>query len=463
VGKTELLKKVRDSRKNTFYFMGRDDESNHEALKRFARDWDAFTSQRDLVRLRQVELNWDECFRAILRHITASEKKAPLLCVFDEVQWLAKKGSGFCGLLKEHWAEWKKQGNPKLILSGSSNSFFHRYVDGDTAVLRGLRTHATIWVNPFTLSEVRRYYFPSWTDEELCLLYMMIGGVPYYLENVRGQRNFIRTVNESFFTSGGIFLEEVDALLKLEAATSGARIRIKEILACLGQDGSLESSIVKKTGYAQDYVHKVLDRLLDYGIVHERRPLEGVKNNRSGVRYYMDDFYLNFYFQVLRPMESKIRGNDNGQLFSTGVVKSKNGYYIPNFSGKAFELLIGDILRSGCADESRRTQNIFARLSLKKGSYEWGTYWKQGETQIDLVVAGLDDRELRIVETKWIGGAPSDTAAVASQVVSKLYDSGKWKSWHRSHYLVVSGKATESLRTKSAAQGVSVVSLADLF
>jgi len=463
IGKTELLKKVRDGRPNTFFFMGRDDESNRQALRRFAREWDAFRGSRELVRLRESELNWDECFRAVLRAITPGAKTVPLLCIFDEIQWLSKKGSGFCGLLKEHWSEWKKRSAVKLILSGSSNGFFHRYADGENAVLRGLRTHATIWVRPFTLREVKTYYFPGWSPEEICLVYMMIGGVPYYLENVRSRENFMRAVNGSFFTRDTIFLEEVDSLLKLEAATTGARARIKEILACLGQDGATESSVIRKTGYGQDYVHKVIDRLIDYGIVHERRPLESVKSNRSGVRYYMDDFYLNFYFQVLRPMESKIRGNTDGLLFSSDVVKSKNGFYIPDFTGKAFELLIADILRYGCDDESQRRQGMYTRMSLKKGRYEWGTYWKHGETQIDLVAAGTDDRELRIIEVKWIGGTTPDASGLAKGVVSKLYDTGKWKSWRRSHYLVLSRKAGRTLTQQCAARGVMVVSIDDLF
>ncbi len=463
IGKTELLKRIQDQRENCFYFMGRDDESNRNTMRRFAKEWDAFTGQRRLTRLRVSELDWDELFREIGAYAAATAERSPLFLLLDEVQWLAKKGIGFCGLIKEHWSEWRKLARFKLIISGSSNRFFHEYADGELAILRGLRTQATIWVRPFTLAEVEQYYFPDWTDEEICLIYMMVGGVPYYLENIHADRNFIRAVNRSVFCRGTIFLEELDAILKLETAKVGARKRIREILASLVQDGATEASIVKRTGFTQDYVHKTLDRLLEYEIVHERRPLGRDRKNRSGVRYYMDDFYLNFYFQVLRPLDSRIRGNERGMLFSAEVLGSGEGYYIQDFTGKAFELLIANIVKEGRDDESLRTQPIFDKLALRAGRYTWGTYWEQGRTQIDLVIEGQQDREMRIVEAKWISKRVDATSDFPDQVLSKRYPAKKRGQWRRSHYLALSKGFTRSFLAKTEEKDIRIIEIGDLF
>lgn len=457
IGKSELLRKTCREHDNCFYFMGRGDESNRNAVRRFARQWDAFTGERRLIRLKVSELNWDELFAEVGRHARAGD--APLILLLDEVQWLSKKGIGFCGLLKEHWAHWKKHSSVKLIIAGSSNRFFHEYTDGEMAILRGLRTHATIWVRPFSLAEVQRYYFPRWSREEVCLVYMMLGGVPYYLENIEAGDNFIRAVNGSVFCQNGIFLEEVDALLKLETSTVGARKRVKEVLASLGQDGATEAAVVKRTGLTQDYVHKTLGRLLDYDIVHPRRPLGQPKANRSGVRYYMDDFYLNFYFQVLSPLESRIRGNQRGLLFSAEVLGSGEGYYIPNFSGKAFELLLASVIREGCDDVTARTQPLFRKLSLGTGRYRWGTYWEAGKTQIDLLVDGLDDREVRVIEAKWVSRRVHAGSDFPRQVLGKMYE----ESWRHSNYLALSGGHTRGLAERAAQQDVGLIGLEDLF
>ena len=457
IGKSELLKRVCGEHDNCFYFMGRGDESNRNAVKRFARQWDAFTGQRRLTRLRVSELSWDELLGEVGRHAVAAGQ--PLILLLDEVQWLSKKGVGFCGLLKEHWARWRKQGGVKLIIAGSSNRFFHEYTDGEMAILRGLRTHATIWVRPFSLDEVRRFYFPRWSREEVCLVYMMLGGVPYYLENIAAGDNFIRAVNASIFCRGGIFLEEVDALLKLETTTVGARKRVKEILASLGQDGATEAAIVKRTGLTQDYVHKTLERLLDYDLVHERRPLGQRKANRSGVRFYMDDFYLNFYFQVLCPLESRIRGNRRGLLFSAEVLGSGEGYYVPDFSGKAFELLLASVIGQGCDDESLRTQPVFHKLALRPGRYRWGTYWEAGKTQIDLLVVGQDDREVRVIEAKWVSRRVDAGSDFPRQVLDKMYG----ETWRRRNFLALSRGHTSGFAERASRQGVGVITLEDLF
>ncbi len=463
IGKTEILKRVRDEQKRCFFFMGRADENNRTLLKRFAHEWDAYTGERRLTRLKVSELSWDETLAEVGRGAARTTGKTPFVLLLDEIQWMSKKGVGFCGLLKEKWAEWRKLDRFKLIISGSSNRFFHQNVEGEMAILRGLQTHATIWVRPFTLSEVRKHYFSCWTDEEVCLIYMMLGGVPYYLENVSEDPNFIRAVNSSIFCRGGIYLEEVDSVLKLETTKETARRHVKEILGSLGQDGATESTIVKKTGFRQDSVHKTLKGLLDHGLIRERWPFGAAKKNRSGVRFYMDDFYLNFYFQILRPLESRIRGNERGLLFPAEVLGSDEGYYLRDFTGKAFELLIANIVKEGCEDESARTQRLFEKLALPVGPYVWGTYWLPRRTQIDLCISGLADRELRIIEAKWISRTVDASSDFPEQVLGKRISSGARSSWRRRCFLALSKGFSRGFARRAAKESVSIIELEDLF
>ena len=458
IGKTELLRRVRDEWPNAFYFMGRGDESNRITMKRFAIDWDAFTGTRQLTRLRSDELTWDELFNAVAGHAEASSE--PVILLFDEIQWMAAKRSGFLGLLKEIWGQWRKLGNIKVVLCGSSNRFFHTYTDGEMAVLRGLRTHASIAVTPFSLAELRDDWFPNWSTTELCLTAMMVGGVPYYLENLPADDNFIRAVDQGIFSPSSIFLEEVDALLKLETGTAGSRKKIKKILGKMGEAGATESALFTATGLPQNDVHKTLDRLLDYGLVVERWPLGEPKSNRRGVRYAMEDPYLNLYFTVLQPMAARIHSMDHKPLFATEVLGSKSGYYIEGFTGSAFERLIGSVLERGRIDQGARSPGIFKKLKLTTGRFEWGTYWSPGKTQIDLVVRGLDDREVRIVEAKWTHRTVDAASNYPEQVLTKMYDP---KDWRMSFYLALSAAHTQGFEQRATRMGVGLIDLEDLF
>jgi hypothetical protein len=235
------------------------------------------------------------------------------------------------------------------------------------------------------------------------------------------------------------------------------------MVACLGQDGATEASITRRTGLRQDHVSKTLGRLLDYGLVRERRPLGASKTNRAGVRFYMDDFYLNFYFQVLLPLESRIRSNERGLLFPAEVIASREGYYIPDFSGRAFELLIADVLEQGRDSISRRTPTIFDKLSLRGGGYQCGTYWDPGVTQVDLVVVGEDDRELRIIEAKWISRSVDAGSPFPGQILEKRFGLGERDSWRRSHHLVLSAGHSPGFAQRARERGIGVIELRDLF
>ena len=146
VGKTELLRRVSDAVPRTFFFMGRHDESNRAAMKRWAGAWDEFVGQRRLSRLRVSELTWDDLLGDVARYADSLPGASSVALILDEVQWLAGPRTGFCGLLEECWGEWRKLGKVKVVLCGSSNRFFHDWTDGEAAVLRGLRTHASIEV-----------------------------------------------------------------------------------------------------------------------------------------------------------------------------------------------------------------------------------------------------------------------------------------------------------------------------
>lgn len=57
---------------------------------------------------------------------------------------------------------------------------------------------------------------PKWSLEQAALVYMMVGGIPYYLENVAYGDNFMRAVENTFFVKNSLFLEEAREILSTE-------------------------------------------------------------------------------------------------------------------------------------------------------------------------------------------------------------------------------------------------------
>ena len=109
-----------------------------------------------LSELKKTARTWPKVFDELGK--LSSSYGEQVLVVFDEIQWIAKQKSGFAGVLKHYWSEWKQTTQIKLILCGSSNKFFTKNTDGEFNSLRGLKTFGDIWVRPFSLQEVKESF-----------------------------------------------------------------------------------------------------------------------------------------------------------------------------------------------------------------------------------------------------------------------------------------------------------------
>ena len=454
VGKSRLLKKLAATRKDIFYFQGAEDSNKSATLADFASAWDSFSEKIRLTELSPRSLTWRRIFEEISQQTQQNKKN--LVLIFDEIQWIAKTQSGCVGAIKAAWLDWEQLGI-KVIICGSSNKFFVEQTGGEEKILRGLTTRSTIWIHPFSLHHVKALYFPKWKNEEVALTYMLLGGIPYYLQRIIDQgshREFMHCINDAVFTKESIFLEEIDELLGLEFNKRGTET-VKRILASLGQDGKTQTEIQKITGIPKQTISDMLGLLVEYKLVFEKSPAHETKRNYSGIRYFMKDFYLNFYFQVLLPNKYKIETNSNG--FVLGDIFERNSnYFIPNFSGKAFELLVRYILEQRIDLKLK----IFNLLDLRSWNYEVLAYWNK-ETQIDLLVEHKTDRLSRILECKWVGPDNRLFSQYLDELLSKKYEPPK--TYTRKPVLVISKKPTLENLKKAKDQGVTIVSLDDLF
>tara|TARA_R110000850_G_scaffold9196_8_gene33997 strand:- start:1615 stop:3093 length:1479 start_codon:yes stop_codon:yes gene_type:complete len=456
IGKSWLLARLANQ-VSAFSFQGDQDSSTQSLIRKFAQEWAQFTGDDSLSIIRVVDLNWVRVFRAMTQYFRANQMQKYVIAL-DEIQWIAKRKSGFLSQLKEIWVEWEQMGNVKVIICGSSQRFFVSNTQSETSVLYRMRTVADLWVRPFSPTEIRRHYFPDWTDEQICLAFMMTGGVPYYLERIPKNDNFIRAINRTFFTQNTIFLDEFREVINLEFTKGSARTAEK-IMASLGQDGSTMENIRKKSGItSESTVRTMIDQLLEFDIVNEKTQAGIAKANRRGSKYYLKDPFLNFYFQILKGFAPRIRKNVRANLFRE-CISSKTGYYIENFSGKAFELITEWVLRQELSPVGN--EKILKKLQIRDDDYEVGHHWVEGETQVDLVVENEADRESRLLELKWISGKADLGSGYLEQVRDKDYSPSK--GWTISYHLILSGEASKPLKKSAKAAKVQILGLSDLF
>ena len=125
VGKSWLLQHFKSQVPNYFYFMGQLDASARSQLEQCAVARDHFTRREQLGDLRPERLRWSTLFKAISEHAKALQQ--PLVLAFDEIQWLAKTGSGFISSLKEAWQHWEEERVLDAMASLPGRSLEDRY------------------------------------------------------------------------------------------------------------------------------------------------------------------------------------------------------------------------------------------------------------------------------------------------------------------------------------------------
>jgi hypothetical protein len=453
VGKSTILQDFHQRKEfRLYYFSGILDESNLDTLRRFTKSWAQYSENTLLDKIRDKELNWDLIFQDIVQFAKTNTVHIAL----DEIQWIAKNQSGFIGTLKNHWLSLEATKNCRIIICGSSNKFFKNFTGGEEQILRGLKTRSDIVLPPFSLSEIHQKYGKNLKQEQTALLYMLLGGIPYYWNQLDFEKNFIQLLNQAFAESSTIFLEEVDEILRLEFNQAGVKT-IKKILKTLGLRGAPLVTIQKKTKLPTGTLADSIEKLCEYNLLFEKTPVYSKKTLeiRRGSKYVMKDFYLNSYFTLIKPNEIKIRRNENQLLINDMFRWPTSFYHIENFTGESFENLIEYILTSS----RERHEGLFKKLELQNINFEVGTHWDKN-MQIDLVLHRSDDQQDRWIECKWTNSLDLIRQQILDLEIKQIPTDHKISP---KKFLAIPIVATKLLREFAEKHQVGLIEITDLF
>lgn len=145
---------------------------------------------------------WREAF-LLLRKVLEGKRNRRKIIFIDELPWLAgPQSSEMIAELGYFWNSWAdSERNIILIVCGSATSWMLDNVIHDYGGLHGRLTE-TIKLFPFTLAECEKYYKKNGfhlSRYEMCVSYMAIGGIPYYLDKLRNDRTMTDNIDSIFF------------------------------------------------------------------------------------------------------------------------------------------------------------------------------------------------------------------------------------------------------------------------
>lgn len=377
VGKTFLIKEYFDN-KFTFYATGLANSNTKTQLVNFT----VFINKCFNTTYTPAK-NWLETFTVLKNELAKIEGNK--IIFLDELPWFDTKKSDFITGLEFFWNSWAStQKGLKLFVCGSAASWMINELIKNKGGLHNRVTHC-FKIEPFTLQETENFLQAQDVQLDrfqIINLYMVMGGVPYYLEQIKKGESAAQNIERICFSDNGILRTEFTFIFSSLFNNSEKHEKLLRKIYELGNRATRDNLIKQlHTLSSGDFTVK-LNELEESGFLKSYTPL-GVRKSKK--IYVISDYYSLFYFKFIENAGKYEAGNWINRL---------NDATTNVWAGLTFEQICWD-----------HTQNIKQHLGIAGVYSETSTWSKQNDTetngaQIDLVI-DRKDRVINLFEIKY--------------------------------------------------------------
>ncbi|MBR5984011.1 MAG: ATP-binding protein [Bacteroidales bacterium] len=244
--------------------------------------------------------NWMDAFDVLKDCLSKCRSKRKKVLFFDELPWMDTKGSKFLEAFEWFWNSWgSARGDLLLVVCGSATNWIINKLFKHKGGLYN-RAGTKMFIQPFTLAETEQYLQKNKIEYErydIAQIYMMMGGIPYYLKQLEPGRTLADNIDNCFFKKNGKLWDEFENLYETLFAESEIYLRIVEALA--GKTiGLTREEIISVTRLPNNgMTSKALKDLVKCGFV---RTYQYYGRKTKGQTFQLADFYTMFYFKFIK-------------------------------------------------------------------------------------------------------------------------------------------------------------------
>jgi uncharacterized protein len=324
VGKTYLIRQYLHHH-IVFDFTGTKDASNSRQLNNFFAE---YKKRAGTNKKADMPTNWFDAFSLLVAYLKKLPRNKSKYVVFiDEMPWLDTPKSSFVSALEYLWNQYlSAMNNILLVACGSASSWIKKKL---IAARGGLYNRVTqrIKLEPFNLLETEQFIQSlgiQLTRYQLLEIYMVMGGIPFYLKELTKGKSATQQIDAICFSSKGLLYDEYAQLYHSLFKNAGFHIKVIEALAAKPQ-GMPRNMLATKTKLSEATLNRTLEELTDGDFISFYNPL--VNKKKQGI-YKLTDLYSLFYLKFIKP--AKTGGKQSWKQLS---VKSS----FTAWSGYAFE------------------------------------------------------------------------------------------------------------------------------
>lgn len=279
-------------------------------------------------------LSWMSAFEELTK-ATDNLKKTKKIIFIDELPWMETKRSRILQAIDYYWNHyWAKDKNLKLIICGSSASWIIKNIIHNKGGLHNRYTRNML-ITPFSLQETKKFLESKrihLQDKQILQLYMVIGGIPHYLEQVKKALSVTQNISNLCFKENGILFTEFEKLFKSLFDDAKAYIELIRIIS-KSREGVSRSDIEKQSKLSQRG-GTLTERLNDLELAGFIKSFLPLKHQRQGFYYRIIDEYTYFYLKWIEPEKRNLLDHKYGSQF--WIKKTKTPMFYA-WMGYAFE------------------------------------------------------------------------------------------------------------------------------
>jgi AAA+ ATPase superfamily predicted ATPase len=392
VGKTYLVKTHFENR-IFFTFTG----IAHATLQRQITNFNVEIAQQLLVQNDEYVSDWFAAFQLLRNKITQSKVKKKVIFI-DELPWLDTRNSNFVPALEHFWNGWANmRSDVMLVVCGSAASWMISKLINNKGGLHN-RVTKRLRIEPFTLAETEVFLKTmgaKYNKYQIVQLYMVFGGIPFYLEQIDISQSDVQNINNLCFKPHSFFKSEYDLLF---SSLFNQHQRHQAVLAALAKKGNgmTRSEILQAAKLNTGGTSSHILQELEASSFIRRYPSYG-KKEKDQV-YQLVDFYSLFYLNHIQKVST-----------------SESTYWIDHFNTSKYFAWAGYSFELVCLVH---IQNIKKALGIQGISSEVHS-WRSENAQIDLII-DRKDNVINVCEIKFSLGKYKMTKKYASEMQNKI-------------------------------------------
>lgn len=374
IGKTFLIREY--YKKNiVFEVAGLFGGNMNDQLANFNKELKKRTKKSDL----DMPSSWLDAFTKLEEYIDSLKGTEKKVIFIDEFPWIATAKSKFLMAFENFWNTYcTKRTDLIVVICGSAASYMVQKIINNKGGLHN-RISRKIRLLPFNLYETEQFLIKNgikYTRYDIIQIYMVMGGVPHYLEKLNKGLSVPQNIDSICFSKDGILNNEFNQLYVSLFNDSERHMTIIKTLARANK-GQTRNELIEKSGIPSggDFTLK-LEELMESGFVTE---YPYYQNKKQLTLYRLSDEYSKFYLKF-------IENNKNGGEGTWQRLSITQSYI--SWSGFVFETLcLKHILQ--------------IKMSLRIDAiYSISSTWFNENAQVDLLI-DRDDRVMNLCEMKF--------------------------------------------------------------